>query len=266
MTVVLGTACLTPPLAAAQPGVDALTWRATLYGWIPDVSGQTNFSTGAGGPSIGLSPSDYLDMLQMVFMGSLDVRGPGRWGALTDFIYLKFGESKSATRGFALGPDGGVPAGVTLDANMDLKGWSWTLAAMYSLSRSPSYESNLLLGARMLKVKQTLDWTFNGNIGTIGLPSRSGRSEADGTNWDLLVGAKGNLAISADRRWYVPYYFDIGAGDSRLTWQALVGVGYSFGWGAVTAAWRYLDYELKDDPKIESVTFSGPGIGVTFRW
>ena len=37
-------------------------------------------------------------------------------------------------------------------------------------------------------------------------------------------------------------------------------------WGEVLAAWRYLDYKFKSDTKIEDLNFSGPMIGVGFRW
>jgi hypothetical protein len=256
---------LWPLAAAAQSDGDSLKWRASVYGWFPSIDGQTNFPTGASSPSINVDPSTYLDSLQMVFMGTIDVRSR-TWGGFTDVIYLNFGADKPASRDFSLGPQGGVPAGLELNADYDLEGWAWTVAGTYALSQSPTYESNLMFGARMLNLKQTLNWTVNGNVGQFGLPGATGRSEVDATNWDVIVGAKGNLAVSADRRWSVPYYFDIGAGESKLTWQALLGVSYSFDWGSVVAAWRYMDYEFKDDAQLDHMRFNGPGIGVTFRW
>ena len=45
------------------------------------------------------------------------------------------------------------------------------------------------------------------------------------------------------------------------------GVGYSFGWAvASSAAWRYLDYDMKSGKKIESMTFNGPAIAAVFHW
>ena len=48
--------------------------------------------------------------------------------------------------------------------------------------------------------------------------------------------------------------------------QAMLGVGYAFGWGDLTAAWRHLDYDMKPGKAIESISFDGPGIAATFRW
>ena len=64
----------------------------------------------------------------------------------------------------------------------------------------------------------------------------------------------------------MPYYLDVGTGNSDLTWQALAGIGYSFKWGEMIAAWRYLDYEMPSDKRIADMNFSGPAVGAVFRW
>ncbi len=52
-----------------------------------------------------------------------------------------------------------------------------------------------------------------------------------------------------ERKWFVPFYVDVGTGQSKLTWQINAGVGYQFDWGALVASWRYLDYSFKSDSK-----------------
>ena len=64
----------------------------------------------------------------------------------------------------------------------------------------------------------------------------------------------------------MPYYFDMGAGDSDFTWQGIAGLGYAFHWGEIAAVWRYLYYDLSSGSAINDMNFSGPAIGVTFRW
>jgi hypothetical protein len=44
----------------------------------------------------------------------------------------------------------------------------------------------------------------------------------------------------------VPYYLDVGTGESDFTWQAMTGLGYSWKSVDVNAAWRYLDYDVGD--------------------
>ena len=41
-----------------------------------------------------------------------------------------------------------------------------------------------------------------------------------------VVGFKGNVQLDED--WYVPFYYDVGKGDSELTYQAFAGINYSF--------------------------------------
>jgi hypothetical protein len=64
----------------------------------------------------------------------------------------------------------------------------------------------------------------------------------------------------------VPYYVDVGAGDSDLTWQAVLGIAYSFGWGDMGVVWRHLDYDVGSSGPIQDINFSGPAAGATFRW
>lgn len=61
-------------------------------------------------------------------------------------------------------------------------------------------------------------------------------------------------------------YLDLGAGESSLTWKAFAGVGYTFGWGDVTVAWRHLAYEAKSGESVEEVDFDGPAIAASIRW
>ena len=67
-----------------------------------------------------------------------------------------------------------------------------------------------------------------GNIGGIPATGRTGESNVGRTNWDGIVGVKGRWHFGAEHRWFVPYYVDIGTGDSDFTWQAMAGIGYSW--------------------------------------
>jgi hypothetical protein len=118
----------------------------------------------------------------------------------------------------------------------------------------------------MLNVKQTLGWQFGGNVGSIPLASRAGNREVTVQNWDAIVGVKGRWSFGAERKWFVPYYLDMGTGESSFTWQAMTGVGYSFGWGDVVGSWRYLDYQMKSGNLVDSINFNGPAVSAVFHW
>jgi hypothetical protein len=124
----------------------------------------------------------------------------------------------------------------------------------------------VLLGARLADFKQTFAWDFSGDFSTITPPPRTGSRNASISQWDAIAGIKGRFAFGAEHRWVMPYYFDIGTGDSDLTWQGMLGLGYAFGWGDLSIAWRYLDYELQSGSPIIDMNFNGPALGATFRW
>jgi hypothetical protein len=58
---------------------------------------------------------------------------------------------------------------------------------------------------------------------------------------------------------FVPYYLDVGTGDSKLTWQGIAGLGYAFSWAEVIGTWRYLDYRFSAHSF--SFTLSAPANG-----
>ena len=196
-------------------------------------------------------------------MGMFEAR-LGQWGVFVDYDYMDVSASKVNTRDFAFR---GHPVGsVTGDFNYDLKGNVLTLTGVYGISQAPQAQADLVFGARMLKLDQTLGWTFNGNLGAVPLQTRTGSSDAGLTNWDAIVGVKGRVNFGEGLKWFMPYYADIGAGQSQLTWQAMAGLGYSFGWGDIVAVWRYLDYDFKSDSTLQSLTMNGPAVGIAFRW
>jgi len=259
----LGLATIAPSVATAQETSDDWQFSATIYGWFPDIGGRTDFPTGAGG-TIDVDISTILDHLKMTAQGSFEVH-KGSWGAFTDIVYLNVGESKSQTRNLELGGQP-LPAAVTADIDFDLKSTFWTVAGTYRVADSKAATVDVLLGARLARLKQKLDWEFSGSFGPVTPPPLTGTREASVDQWDGIVGVKGRLAFGAEQKWAVPYYFDIGAGDSDLTWQAMVGLAYAFGWGDLGVAWRYLDYDLKSDGPIADMNFNGPALGATFRW
>jgi hypothetical protein len=81
----------------------------------------------------------------------------GRYGAVTDIMYVNAGDSKSATH--ALSIDGvTIPSNVTADAHLDVKSTMWTLAGSYRVVVSPAVSLDLLVGTRVLFLKQHLSW------------------------------------------------------------------------------------------------------------
>ena len=259
----LGLTGFAPIAAQAQAANDKWQWEAAIYGWFPAIGGTTSFpSNGSSGPNLDVSAQDVIDALKMTFMGQIEVRR-GTWGAWSDVVYADLGGSKDGIRSFTVD---GQP--VTVDGNLqlDVKSTVWSLAGLYNLASTPENTTDLLFGARLLDMKQTLKWSLSASLPEHPTLGRSGEASVDGKNWDAIVGVKGRYYLGAERKWFLPYYADIGAGQSQLTWQVNGGVGYKFDWGSVFATYRYLDYQFKSGQALQSMTMNGALIGVAFQW
>jgi hypothetical protein len=254
-------------LAVAAPAVSQAQgdWESsvTIYGWFPTMGGTIRFPLG-GTVSAEMDPSDVLDALNFTFMGTAEVR-KDRWGAITDIIYLDLSGTKNGFRDFTVGGQE-LPAQLEAKADIGLSGWVWTLGGTYLLSEDESHPVSLVGGARLLDLTNELKLTVTGDITGTPLPGRQTRAEANISNWDLIVGLKGRFNLGEEGGWFVPYYVDVGTGESDLTWQALLGLGYAFEWGDLTTAWRYLDYDFGSSEAVEDLWQSGAAIGATFHF
>lgn len=250
--------------APAQAQVGEGPWRygLSIYAFLPGVSGSSRFPVDSGGTPINLSIDENL---KGALMGAFEAHN-GRWGVFSDAVYLQLGADRQASRDFTIG-DVGLPAGTSADLDWNLKGWAWTLAGSYRvLAPSSGATLDVLAGARLLDVRQELGWNIAGNLGPIAPAGRSGRAETHASQWDALIGLKGRVPLGDGGRWSLPLYADIGTGESKLTWQLAGGITYALPWGEALLMWRHLAYEMKAGQNIEDIAFSGPLIGVTFRW
>jgi len=259
---------LTPTLLAAQapqsePIPGAWRYGASLYGYLPSMSGTSSSPADSAGTPINVNLDKILD-LDFTLMGSFDAHN-GRWGVFTDLIYLNLGGSTQQSRDFTIGTVG-LPAGTTANLDLNLKGLVWTLGGQYRVFSEPALTMDALAGARLLDVRTTTRWSISGSLGPIAPSGRTGSSESNNSELDGIVGVKGRMRLGSSGRWTLPFYLDVGAGDSDLTWQAAAGLSYAYKWGDLTAMWRYLAYDLKPGRSIEELKFNGPLIGVTFRW
>jgi len=251
--------------AGAQTQTQSLpdTWKfdAYIYGYFPELGGSTTFPGGTTA-SISVDPHQLISNLKFTFMGWLAAQ-KGPWGMFTDVIYVDVSGSKTATRDLNIAGVT-IPAGITADANLDLKTTLWTLAGSYRFVDTPQAGFDLLAGARYIDMKQNLGFQLSADVPPFVGPGRQGSKELRLQNWDAILGAKGRYNFGERREWYVPYYIDVGTGQDRLTWQAFAGIGYAFSWGDVIAVWRYIDYRFYNGDS--NLTMNGPAIGAGFHW
>ncbi|HSC65822.1 MAG TPA: hypothetical protein VLD35_19435 [Caldimonas sp.] len=257
----LSAAVLLAPATASAQASDAWQFGASIYGWLPSLTGTTTFPVPPGGSGATVD-ADIIDSIKLVLMGSFEAR-KGRWGGFTDVVYLDLGNSTTQTGHFQLGRLQ-VPADVTGEFTYRLKSTIWTLAGEYRAVAEDNVHVDAFLGGRMVDLRQTLSYALGGNVGPIALPDRAGASEAKLNNVDAIVGVKGRYSFGDERRWFVPFYGDVGTGESKSTYQVMTGLGYAFKWGEIVGQYRYLTYKF--DGPIESLSLSGPAVVLNFRW
>ena len=257
---VLGLSAAGPLQAQAQSPTGAWQWEAAAYGWFPAIGGETSFPSGSGG-SLNLSSGDVIDALKFAMFANVGASN-GQWGFFTDLMYADLGGSKRNSRDFSINGQP-LPAGVTGNVSLDAKTWLWTFVGTYTAISTPEHKLDFIGGLRMLDMTQTLDWSLSANQLPI---SRAGQAKVSFTNWDAIIGVRGRAFLGDERKWFIPYYLDIGTGDSKFTWQGNLGVGYRFNWGAMVASWRYVDYDQKSGSAVDNFNFSGPlvGVGISF--
>ena len=250
-------------LAAAATGsiaddaIDSGRWQTTLrlYGWLPQVGVSTEFDYPSGG-TVGIDQSKILDSLQFAFMGSAELR-KGRFSAVTDLLYLNLQADKTG-RGVSLPRQFG--AGFQSQIDSKLTGWVWTLAGGYTFWNNDRAQVDGLLGFRLMDLTSENGLRIRGPRGQV-FPTEH---DVSITNLDAIVGVRGRVDLND--RWFVPYYLDVGTGDSDLTSSGYTGVGYGFDWGELTLTYRYLYYDFQDAMKLDDATFWGPAIGANFRF
>jgi len=258
--IALAAAMLAPVAAQAQTPADKWQYEVAMYGWFPAIGASTAFPSGASGPTIDVSARDVIDALKMAFMGQAEAR-KGKWGIWSDIVYSDLGGEKTGSHDFLVD---GHPVTASANLSLDMKTTFWTVAGLYNLTTKPENRTDVTFGTRLIDMSQTLNYTLSAPVP--GLPTLNGKVSASANNWDAIVGLKGRVYFGADRKWFLPYYVDVGGGQSKLTWQINGGIGYQFDWGALVASWRYLDYEFKGGQALQGMTMNGVLLGAAFQF
>lgn len=245
-------------LASAIPvtaTADSDKWKfdANIYLWGAAIKGTT-----ATGGDVDISFNDLIDNLDMAFMGGIGAT-KGKYSLFLDAIYL----SVSTNGGFkesvpVIGP---INIDVDVEADVGINAWITTLGGGYNIVDNEKATLNLIGGARYFWLQIPLK--FDLSAVPLGQQvNRQGKETLKGKVWDGIVGVKGK--INLNDKWYLPYYADVGTGQSDLTWQVAAGVGYKFKYADVLLSYRYLDYEFKSDSNIDDMNFKGPLLGAKF--
>lgn len=242
-------------------------FQLTPYLWLPTISGDLNYDMPpkGGAPSVGVGPTDWLDLLNGMFLINGEMR-KGRFSLFTDFVHLGLESDQDRIKSVQLGNRVHVDIDADLNTKTEFDGVSWTLAAGYTVQESEALSIDLIAGVRYFGVDASTNWQFSGDIttpnGGVALPAQ-GRISKEVDLWDGIIGVRGRLMIG-EGNWSVNYYADIGTGSSDLTWQAMTGLNYRYSWGDLMLVFRHIEYNEGDGGLLEDFSFSGPAFGARF--
>ena len=212
--------------------------------WLPDIKNEL-----PDGTNVEITLDDILDNLELTVMATMGAK-KGKWTFLTDVVYLNLDHSQNKN----LVDDGPVRLDLT---NFEMKAWIVTPYASYNVLDSDRVNLNLLAGARYLWLEITPE------IEKQILTTTSTSSSAESDNvWDGIVGVRG--AIKLDEKWYLPFHFDVGTGDSDVTWQTYAGVGYKLDNFDLALGYRHLRWDFDDGAPLQQLYITGPMVGIKY--
>jgi len=258
--------------AAADDDADGWQFKLTPYLWLPTISGKLNYELppgGGGAPQIDVGPTDWLELLNGAFLLQGEAR-KDRFFVFADAVYLGLESDNDRVASVSPGPGDLIPVDVSVNlaTKTDVDGFTMTVAGGYNVHKDDRSSVDLFGGARYFGMDTKTSWNLSADIELPGggtVLSRQGSIEGDVTSWDVIIGIKGQQRLG-NGNWSLPYYLDVGTGDSDLTWQAIAGVSYAYGWGDLIMSYRHFEYDGGPLGLMEGFSFSGPLFGAQFSF
>jgi hypothetical protein len=249
--------------AQSNAGSDGWEFGITPYVWVPNINGTLNFDVPPAGDSPIVNVGNYLSNLKFAAMLTGTAR-KGEWGVFYDFVYVNIGDLRSTTREVN-GPGGVISLPVAASLDSGIEGVVATAAATRSvLMNSSRFRLDLIGGIRYGNISTSATWNLSGPIGPL---ERSGSESKSVDFLDGIFGVLGHVQLGDGGHWYLPVELDLGAGTrNSTTGNGVLGVGYTFGWGEVVLAYRYLYCNLGSDGALHDLSLAGPALGATFHW
>ena len=264
------------PISSQQPAANPSGWTFNIapYAWVASLNLTNTFNLPpALGGTLSTSSSvgfgDLLSHLNFGLMVAADARYD-RFSLVTDFIYLNLGGTTSQIRSVNFPGQLPIPISGALQtsASLNFNAKIWTLAGGYTFAQGDWGNIDLIAGFRYLGIPLAIDYSLGltltgprGNGATFGgIGSVSGST----TLWNGIGGFRGSVRIR-DTGFFIPYYFDAGAGGSKLTWQISSGAGYHTSWADLSLTYRYLSFE-QGSGFLRHLSAKGPIIMATFTF
>ncbi|CAM5415899.1 hypothetical protein AFEL58S_02265 [Afipia felis] len=273
-----------PPVQPVSvPELPEWTFSAMAYAWLPSVNGSSTIRGRTADIDASFGDLLHREIPKQLFglMGAFEARN-GRFGIMTDLVYMKLGASDSEARARSVHPHVGGTLAASMSAQFEM--FIAETALAYELFRSqgsgPGMETALDLygGGRFWWQRASADLLVSAGMNVGDLAVSGGRAFAnsgDVTWFDPLIGLR-------LRHRFSPQVDMVLRGDvggfsvgSKFSWQAMGYVNWEFArtdravWSAMLGYRAlYVDYAKGEGHSLYEYDMltHGPIMGVTARF
>lgn len=236
----------------AQDSFDGWSGSATIYGWLPSITGGQERQDGK--PVVDLGPSSVLDALQAAFFGSVEAR-KGKTGIAIDVAYADLAHGGTAQASF-------VPGANPSSADIGTSIFMGTMILDQRFHENGEQWVSGYGGLRYYDVKA--DYTLK--VPAFGFKTKR---KADSQWVDAVIGLRAHTALS--ERFGLTGLADIGGfgigESSNLSWQAIATLDYSFSETVIgRLGYRYLSIDKSSKSLSMDMDLYGPMIGLTWTF
>jgi hypothetical protein len=267
-------------VAAVSPG---WTFSAMAYAWLPSINGSSTIKGRTADIDAGFGDLLERKIPKELFglMGAFEARY-GRFGVMTDLVYMKLSASGSAARARSVHPlvGGTLAASMSAQFEMFIAETSLAYELMRSQGSGPGIETAIDLygGGRLWWQRAEAGLALNAGMNIGDLTVNRGRALAisgDVTWFDPLIGLRLRHRFSPQAE--IVLRGDVGGFDvgSKFSWQAMGYVNWefartqNFAWSAMLGYRAfYVDYAKGSGNTLYeySMLTHGPIMGITARF
>ncbi len=233
------------------------SWEFTMapYAFLSSIDG----SLGIGAQTAEFSSdfSDILSEIDFAMFLALEAR-KNRFAIINDFTYV------------GLSPGGARPGSLYNQIDVELDMFIWNGIATYRFFDEEDWFLEVGGGLRFtylsteVSAHSTALRTDPILAAATGLPPFANATSTSRV-WDGVGAIR--FGYNFSDRWILRAYGDIGGGDSKMTWQAMVNLGYVMSdKSTLLIGYRHLDYEFVKGITSFDMSMSGPQIGVAIKF
>jgi hypothetical protein len=209
--------------------------------------------------AVGVDPADALPAGAPLYGYFREARGgasvPARRTASLDEIRRGSDNPPQVSWGGNVAQPTGLTAGATVRIREQ--------AAEYRPIAGSAFGLGPAVDASLSDLLARLQSAFGGDLGFSGDRVRQDERGVLLTNPNAFVRAKVRLTLG--KEWLGFLYADMGATDSALRWQGLVGIRGGHGVDLL-GGWRHVTYHFSPGTGFDSLDFNGPFLGATLAW